>query len=76
MPKNWNRYCPEIVNAERMINATKVALRAMAWRSSFDSPSVMDRKMGIVPKGFTSVKKEVKQSSAKGMMLSIANRID
>ena len=54
------------------MKATNVARDTTDCRSLSVIPWVMVKKTGIVPRGFVNVKKEVKQSTAKGKIVSIA----
>jgi len=55
-----------------VIKATKVARDTTDCRSRSVIPCVMVKNTGMVPRGFVNVKKEVKQSKAKGKIVSIA----
>ena len=51
--------------------ATRVARDTINRRSLSVIPCVIVRKTGMVPKGFVNVKKDVRQSKAKGRIDSI-----
>jgi hypothetical protein len=72
IPKNLKRNCPANVKTIIVIKATKVARDTTDCRSRSVIPCVMVKNTGMVPRGFVNVKKEVKQSKAKGKIVSIA----
>ena len=66
--KNSNANVKTII----VIKATRVARDTTDCRSRSVIPCVMVKNTGMVPRGFVNVKKEVKQSKAKGKIVSIA----
>ena len=72
IPKNLNRNYPAKTKTIKVIKETIVARLTTDCRSLSVIPCVIVRNTGIVPNGFVNVKKEVKQSKAKGNIVSIA----
>lgn len=71
IPKNLNRNCPANVKISRVINEIRVALQTMELRSWSDSPRVMERKTGIVPRGLARVKNDARHMKPKAKAVSI-----
>ena len=63
MPKNLNNSCPVKAKAMIVISPTIEAFLAVRFLSATDSSVVIDRNIGIIPKGFMRVKNEVKHKS-------------
>jgi hypothetical protein len=65
IPKKLNNNWPEKAKKTIVMNETHEALLAVFFLFSLSNEDVIVIKIGIVPRGFISVKKEVKHRSPK-----------
>ena len=63
IPKNLNSSCPVNAKARIVKNPIMEAFLAVRFLSATVRSAVIDKNMGIVPKGFMRVKNEVKHKS-------------